>query len=73
MTKLDQFVGVCILIADWLAQLDVVMPPVGAANDEAGQMRKWVVESILASEFAYVDVLDVLMQVSSKPHKEQRN
>ena len=36
MKRLHGFVSVCILIADWLAQLDVVMLPVGAANDVAG-------------------------------------
>ena len=41
------------------------MPAISAKHEvEKAQMRKWVVTSILDSERAYVNMLDVLLQVS---------
>ena len=43
-------------------QLDTALPL--CPEDEKLQMRKWVVTSILESEHGYLNILDILMQVS---------
>lgn len=43
-------------------QLDSGLPL--CPEDEKLQMRKWVVKSILESEHSYLNMLDILMQVS---------
>ena len=49
----------------WWLQMDTSVPAIGAKHEvEKAQMRKWVVTSILDSERAYVNMLDVLLQVS---------
>ena len=45
--------------------MDSSVPAISAKHEvEKAQMRKWVVTSILDSERAYVNMLDVLLQVS---------
>ena len=49
----------------WWLQMDSSVPAISAKHEvEKAQMRKWVVTSILDSERAYVNMLDVLLQVS---------
>lgn len=43
-------------------QLDPTLPL--CPEDEKLQMRKWVIKSILESEHSYLNILDILMQVS---------
>ena len=45
--------------------MDTTVPAISAKHEvEKAQMRKWVVTSILDSERGYVNMLDVLLQVS---------